>query len=262
MLSFITTSASASVSASASAGFGSLTLAQAGGSDQNICALMTDVFSRPDTLAHPGPLMHNLQSLSVVWAVVFVIAGVVCLLNGYKLYRWVTVIAGLLLGILAGYYLGQKIQAEAIVAGCLGLLAGVLCLPLMKYAVAAMGGLAGAFIGANAWSSIARLAVDGQAGEQAAANFWVGALMGLIVFGMLSFIVFKFSVVIFTTVSGSTLAVMGLVALLLQVPAWRGAISDHVTAHAAIVPILVFVPALIGMILQQTRSTATAKPAS
>ncbi len=233
--------------------FPSLSLAQAGGSSQNICALMTQVFSRPDTLAHPGPLMQNLQSLSVVWAVVFVIAGVVCLLNGYKLYRWVTVIAGLLLGILAGYYLGQKIQAEMIVAGCLGLLVGVVCLPLMKYAVAALGGLAGAFIGANAWSSIARLVADGQAAERAAANFWVGALMGLIVFGMLSFILFKFSVVIFTTVSGSTLAVMGIVALLLQVPAWRGVISDRVAAHAVIVPILVFVPALIGIILQQTK---------
>ncbi len=228
----------------------------------NICALMTQVFSRPDTLAHPEPLLTNLQSLSVVWAVVFVIAGVVCLLNGYKLYKWVTVIAGLLLGILAGYYLGQKINAEVIVAGCLGLLLGVVCLPLMKYAVAALGGLAGAFIGANAWSSVARLVADGSAAEQAAANYWVGALMGLIVFGMLSFVLFKFSVVIFTTVSGSTLAVLGLVALLMQVPAWRGLVSENVAAHAAIIPILVFVPAVIGIILQQTQPAAKAKPAA
>ncbi|MCC7145026.1 MAG: hypothetical protein IT443_01125 [Phycisphaeraceae bacterium] len=222
-------------------------------SPQNVCDVVNRVFSRFDALAHPQTLLTELQYLSIVWAVVFLIAGLVCLLNGYQVYKWVIVIAGICLGILAGYYLGQKIRAQEIVAASLGLLLGISCMPLMRWAVAGFGALAGAFLGANAWTSISLVASHGAAAENIARNYWIGALVGAVIFGMLAFILFKLSVVFFTTVSGSTLVVLGAIALLLQmIPAWRGPITQGVSAHAAILPVLVFVPALIGLIVQQS----------
>jgi hypothetical protein len=40
--------------------------------------------------------------------------------------------------------------------------------------------------------------------------------------------------------------VFGAIALLLQVPSWRSSISSSVSAHAAIIPLIVFVPMVIG----------------
>jgi len=227
----------------------------------NVFEVVTAIFSRLDTLAHPDNLLPALQQLSMVWAVAFLCVGVACLLNGYKYYRTVTVATGAILGVCAGYYLGKQIQAEYIVAGCLGLLMTVACLPLMRYAVALFGGLAGAFIGANLWASVAQL-VGGPAASVGAGHYWVGALLGLAVLGLLAFVVFKHSVVMFTAISGSTIAVLGGVALLLQVPMWRDAVSASVSAHAVVVPLLVVVPAVIGLILQEVplKPAADAKP--
>lgn len=220
----------------------------------NLLEIVTSVFSRPDALAHPEQLMPHLQSMSMVWAIVFLTGGLVCMLNGYKFYKPVTVVLALLMGASVGYAFGIKIKAEAhIVAGCLGALMAVACMPLMKYAVAVMGGLTGSFIGANAWTSLSKLMVEKGQNGPAPEHAWIGALIGLVIFGMLAFVLFKLSVVMFTSVSGSTLAVMGGMALLLQVPEWRQSVTRGLESHTIIMPMLVMAPALIGLILQQAR---------
>ncbi len=231
---------------------------------ENLLQVVTSVFSRPDTLAHPEDLMRHLQSMSVIWAVVFLTAGLVCILNGYKFYKPVTVILALLIGASVGWALGQRIEAESsITAGCFGALMAAACLPLMKYAVAIMGGLSGSFIGANTWTSVGDL-IANNAGKvnNSAETCWIGALIGLVVFGMLAFILFKLSVVLFTSVSGSTLAVMGAMALLLQVPQWQTSVTESMKSHTIVLPMLVLVPAIIGLILQESQAdVAPAGPA-
>jgi len=234
-------------------------------SEENLLQVITSVFSRPDTLAHPDQLMPHLQSMSVIWAVVFLTAGLVCILNGYKFYKPVTVVLALLIGASVGWALGQRIQAESyITAGCLGALLAAACLPLMKYAVSIMGGLSGSFIGANAWTAVGRLMAEGSGKvNNAADTCWIGALIGLVVFGMLAFILFKLSVVLFTSVSGSTLAVLGAMALLLQVPQWQSSVTRSMSSHTIVLPLLVLVPAVIGLILQESKPDvpAAATPA-
>lgn len=214
------------------------------------------IFSRLDTLAHPEKLVETLQAMSAVWAVIFLATGLICLFQGYKIYKTVTVVLALALGAFLGYFLGEKINAEYVVAGCLAILMAVTCFPLMKYAVSALGGLAGAFMGANTWSALARLL--GRNGDTSVSqHYWIGALIGLLVCGMLTFILFKVAVVMFTSVSGSTVAVLGAVALLLQIDIFEQSIARSLSGHAAILPLLVLVPALIGFILQELESYDT-----
>lgn len=237
-----------------------LTLAQSifeqGGANpdegSNPAALIPRLFDRLDALAHPDNLVNTLQQTSWVLAAIFVAVGLTCLLQGFKFYRWVVMLTALGLGIGVGYKLGQHVEAQAIVAGCLGVLLAVVAWPFMKFAVAICGGLAGAFLGANAWSALAAH-LNGSSGSVSLPPdaYWAGALMGLIVLGLLSFILFELSVVVFTSISGSVLAVMGIIALLLQVPAWQGAVGDGIRANPLIVPMLVAVPAVIGLVLQQ-----------
>lgn len=229
-------------------------LAYTSASEPNVFDTVNSAFSRFDTLAHPSKLVSTLGQMSIVWAVVFLIAGLVCLLNGYRLYKWVTIVLALAIGAFSGYYLGKQIHGEYIVAACLGALLAVGCWPLMKYAVALMGGIAGAFLGANAWGAAAGLAKDAATQAHVADTYWVGALMGLLICGMLAFILFKLTIVLFTSISGATIAMIGALALILQVPPWRESISNwsH-NAHQVILPMLVIVPATIGLILQHTR---------
>ena len=181
------------------------------------------------------------------------IVGLLCLFNGYKWYRVTTIGLALILGLFAGYILGQHIGAPFIVAGCLGALCFAVAFPLLKYAVAALGGLAGAFIGANTWHALA-LGINNVVGPESVPvdAYWAGALAGLMFCGMLAFILFKLSIVLYTSVSGSTIAVIGTLALLLSIEPWQQAVIAALTDSPAVVPILVFVPAVIGLILQHS----------
>lgn len=217
----------------------------------NLFETVVHLFSRADTLAQPQLLVEQLRALSVVWAVVFIIVGVLCLFNGYKFYRAATVLIALFIGLFSGYYLGQKIEAPFIVAGCLGVLLAVTAFPFMKYAVALLGGLAGAFIGANLWAGFAYALNKAAHASIPPDAYWIGALIGLIICGMLAFVLFKLSIVLFTSVSGATIAVLGALALLLSFEPWRDAVAAGVTANQVVVPLLVAVPALIGLILQE-----------
>lgn len=73
---------------------------------------------------------------------------------------------------------------------------------------------------------------------------------------MLAFILFKLSVVLFTSVSGSTVAVMGALALLLSFEPWRETVTQGLMANQLVIPLLVAVPAAIGLIMQEINSGA------
>ena len=226
--------------------------------DLTVLDTIRNVFSRADTLAHPDMLVSHLQALSVVWAVIFLVAGLLCMFNGYRFYRTATVVLALAIGVIIGYTLGLKISAPYVVAGALGILLAVSCVPMMKFAVAILGGLSGAWVGANVWTALCYVVKeDSEAVNLAVEHHWVGALIGLVVCGMLAFILFKLSVVLFTCVSGSTIAMLGVLALLLQIKPWEENIRHGLSAHATIVPILVFVPAIIALILQKSPPAPT-----
>jgi hypothetical protein len=219
----------------------------------NLFETVTSLFSSVDMLAQPRDLVTHLQALSVVWAVVFIVVGMLCMFSGARHYKAVVISLAFLIGLFTGYWIGQKIDApQYVIAGCFAILLAVLAYPLMKYAVAAFGALSGAFIGANLWVGLAQAINKGNAGAMPGEAYWIGALIGLIVCGMLAFILFKFSVVMFTSVSGATVAVLGVLCLLLSIPAVRGGIVDGLADSQIVIPLLVFVPAMIALVLQQS----------
>ncbi len=54
----------------------------------------------------------------------------------------------------------------------------------------------------------------------------------------------------FTTLSGSVLATIGIISLMLQIPAWQSTVHSALN-NAMVVPLLVVVPAVIGFVVQQ-----------
>lgn len=233
--------------------------------------------SKGAPLAQPGQLVGNLEKLGPIWALAFVIMGLVCLLNGYKFHKVATVALLVILGAALGYWMGVVIHGPPfVVAACVSILLGVLAFPLMSYAIALLGGLSGAFIGANLWVAIATFLNPPAAGQEAGTAvattsnetllqvgsyipvdaFWVGALIGLMFCGIGAFILSKIAIHLFTTVSGSTIAVFGVIALLLSMNGIRDTVVSELTRSPLIIPLLVFVPAAIGFFMQEKASGA------
>lgn len=239
------------------------------------------IFSRGDTLASPDKLIPELAQLGTIWALVFVIMGMVCLLNGYKFHKALIVVLVVLMGAMLGYWMGLEIQGPPfVVAGCVATLLAVLALPLMNYTIALLGGLSGAFIGANLWAGLGRVldqsaelkqsaqadaAATGQpatGGElvikaaeiMPADSYWIGALIGLVFCGLAAFVLSKITIHLFTSVSGSTIAVFGVIALLLSIDPFSATVQQELTRSPLVVPLLVFVPAAIGIMLQKKNS--------
>ena len=220
---------------------------------------VASLFDRIDPFADPTTLFAKLEQIPAIMAVLFVAVGLTCLLKGYQLYKPIVILLAMLTGIIAGFQMGAMVESEMIVAVCLGVLLAVVAWPLMKYAVAVAGGLAGAFIGANIWSVTAiELAKHGVAANPDMP--WIGALIGLITVGFLSFLVFNVAVVVFTSMSGSVLAVIGTIALLLQNDVLREQVITSLTNKPVVLPLLIIVPAVVGLVIQQ--QWGAFKPAS
>jgi hypothetical protein len=204
--------------------------------------VLSHMLTRMDILNHPGELMGTLASMHIVWASVLVVVGALCVLNGYRWHKYVIVICAFLGGLALGHLLSQQMGQSKIVMAAIGLLCAVVATPMLRIAVAVFGGLTGAFIGANAWTAFS-------ASPDA---HLAGAGMGFIALGMLAFIMYRLVIVLFTSIGGAAMVVLGGVTLLLHVPGWETAIQESLSSHQLLLPLLVTVAAVTGFVLQHS----------
>jgi len=204
--------------------------------------ILSRMLTRMDILNHPGELMGSLASMHIVWASVLVVVGALCVLNGYRWHKYVIVICAFLGGLALGHLLSQQMGQSKIVMAAIGLLCAVVATPMLRIAVAVFGGLTGAFIGANAWTAFS-------ASPDA---HLAGAGMGFIALGMLAFIMYRLVIVLFTSIGGAAMVVVGSVTLLLHVPGWETAIEQSLSSHPLMLSLLVGVAAVTGVVLQHS----------
>lgn len=195
-----------------------------------------------DILNRPHELTDAVGKLGMVWAVIFVVLGAVCILNGYKWHKAVILVLAILVGGIAGRLLGDQIGVTNVVTAIAGAtLFAVLAWPIMRYTVALFAGLAGAFLGANAWTAF------GQPQDQ----HYIGAMIGLLVLGMFAFIAFRLVIIAFTAIGGASLLTIGGLALLLNMEEWRSGIENSLYENPLVVPIITGAAALVGIVFQQ-----------
>lgn len=206
--------------------------------------MVRDIVGRMDILNHPNQLLDGLAQVPLVMGGVFVVVGVLCVLNGYRWHKWVVVVLAFLGGLVLGRLLSTHMGESRIVAVALGLLCAIIATPLLRIAVAIFGGLTGAFIGANAWTAINTAQADGH---------WAGAAMGFIALAMASFLLFRLVIILFTSIGGAAMVVFGGITLLLQVEAWEPAVRSTLASNQLLIPLLVGLAAVTGFVLQETR---------
>jgi hypothetical protein len=203
-----------------------------------------DAFAQMDILTHPDRLLDSLSKMPMIAASMVVIIGALCVLNGYRWHKWVVVALAFILGLMVGHILSQSMGKSAIVAIALGVLFASIATPMLRWTVAVFGGLTGAFLGANAWTL---------ANAQPQNAQWAGACMGFIAVALLSFVVFRLVVVLFTSIGGAAMVVLGIITLLLQVPGWETSVRNSLATNHYLIPLLVTVAAVAGFVIQESR---------
>ena len=181
--------------------------------------------------------------------VVLAVAGVIYLLFGYAIYRYLLMLnafaVGGVIGLAVGAELGQPWGGAAVG----GLLLAALSWPLARHAVAVLGGGIGFVIGLCAWNL---LGLD--------ESYCVaGGLIGGVFLGMLTLSLFKVSVMLLMSVQGAAMFVAGVLGMLFQFEGVGASVRESLAGRSVVLPIVLLLPVLVGLVFQTAPAAEPAK---
>jgi hypothetical protein len=184
------------------------------------------------------------QAIGPGMAAVLLMVGTIFLLWGYPVFRYLIMLNFAVVGAYLGAAIGK--HADTVMAGALigGFLAGALAWPMMRWAVALTGAGIGLILGAALWRA---------AGQDPTFD-WAGGLTGFVAFGMLSFIVFRGGVILYTSLQGGALLASGILGLLEKYPSVGPELGDHLVHQRFLLPTAIVIPAVVGLIFQHHMS--------
>jgi len=185
-------------------------------------------------------VIQSLVGLTSWEAALLVPIGLISLLYGLKLFRIMVIIYAAMAGAVLGGMVGAHYHVhQAIGMGFGALVLALVTWPLLRYAVGVFGGIAGAAVGAVLfyWT-----------GNPTA--MLVATLVGLVLGVVLAFMVFRAFIIFTTCILGAQMVVTGIVVLLMAIPRIGEAVRCGIGTNPFLLPVLVGVPAVIGVIYQ------------
>jgi len=195
-----------------------------------------------------GDLINWCHDMSIGTGILLLIMGVVYLLYGWSMFKWLVTINAGIIGGYIGAAVGQRYGYPLAIGTLCCIVAASITLPLMKWAVAVVGGICGALVGAAIWRTVGL--------EPTLA--WAGAMTGLVGFGMLSFILFRGSIIMYTSLQGAMMLILGVLGLMFKHPDFIPRVTQTMTTQPFVLPVAVFIPAILGLIYQQTHAGGSA----
>lgn len=197
---------------------------------------------------------ERMTELHWLYALLMISVGIVYMLYGWRIFKILVVISfgfmGMFLGIYAGRYVGSEIWG-----GVVGMvLCAIVSVPLMKWCISLLGAIAGGVITAGLWIAF----------NLSEPYLPAGFIVGFVAGGLISFILLKASVMLFTSLGGSLIMMTGMLALFYQ---YETRILTPPTNHinyliytkSWFLPMVLIVPTIIGMILQNNFSKKSHK---
>ena len=182
-------------------------------------------------------------------AALLILLGVIYLLFGIKVFKALMMLNAASVGAAVGFIVGQRTEMGFALMVLCGFLAAALTWPMMKWAVAVMGGLFGAALGASIWNTFGL--------EPAFA--WSGALTGIVLFGLLSFIIFRGSITMYMSLQGSVMLVFGILGMVYKYQEVAPKITHAMTIKPFLLPMAIIIPAIIGILYQQAHIASQAQ---
>ena len=221
--------------------------------DQAASDVATRVGQAPvgDWLAEANRWLSELPDLigriDLPVAALLVPLGVVSLLYGFRIFKGVVVVYSSVGGAAGGWWLVTEGLGRPDLwwAGLLGgaVLMAALAWPLVKVFVGVYGAVAGGLAG---------YAVTQAVGDQR--TILIGVGIGVLLGAVLAAVVFRLMVILMTSVLGAHMAVIGVVAMLYHVDRVAAPLRESFGERTYLLPLVVAVPALVGVIYQLSRS--------
>lgn len=177
-------------------------------------------------------------------AALLILLGVIYLLFGIKVFKALMMLNAAAVGAAVGFLVGQRTDMGFALMVLCGFLAAALTWPMMKWAVAVMGGMFGAALGASIWTTF------GLEPQFA----WSGALTGIVLFGLLSFIIFRGSITMYMSLQGSVMLVFGILGMVYKYQEVAPKITHAMTIKPFLLPMSIIIPAIIGILYQQAHA--------
>jgi hypothetical protein len=202
--------------------------------------------SIPAQFPHLVDLLGWCQSMGPGTAAILIIMGIVYLLFGFQIFKALVLLNAAVVGAAIGTTV--PVQGEALVACAMigAVAAAALTWPTMKYAVALMGGIFGAVLGASIWHTVG---LDPHL-------VWAGALTGLIGFGLFSFVLFRGSVMLFMSLQGAFMLIFGLLGMIYKYQEIAPKVTAHLKVQPFLLPAAIFIPAVVGWVFQHHNTTS------
>jgi hypothetical protein len=189
-------------------------------------------------------IWEQMTTLSWLQAVMAISFGTVYILYGWRIFKILVVICFGLVGMFAGIRIGQRFDSQILGAIAGLVLLAAISVPMMRWAVSLLGAITGGILTAGLWYAF----------ELPGQYILAGAGIGVIAGGMISFIVFRIAVMLFTSFGGGALIVAGLVALLHQYESMQEPpterIRDLFMNQNWFLPVMLLIPTVIGIIIQ------------
>lgn len=187
-------------------------------------------------------IWEQITSLGLLEALTFISFGVVCLFYGWRVFKILVTISFALIGLFVGVWTNK------LLIGGSGLWLGIICMvlfaffsvPLMRWGVCILGAAAGGILAGGVWYAF-------KLPEQ---YIWAGALVGIIAGGMISFIIFKIAVMLFTSFGGSVLVVVGVLAIMYDYMPTTVDVQQLIYNQKWFLPVALLVPMAVGIFLQ------------
>ncbi len=174
------------------------------------------------------------------------VLGIILLVMGWKLYKILISITGLLLGLYVAHFLGQFIEisptVQLIFISAAGIIGLFLAFPFQKSIVFFLGGLGGSVLIGNP------VALMFNNHENKYMIILAGMIAGFLLFGLLSLYFFKLVIIVSTSLLGSFSMMVGIHYLLLTGGASGQAIEWSDPADKGFPFLLIL--ALIGVLIQ------------
>ncbi|HTW95080.1 MAG TPA: hypothetical protein VMD30_09820, partial [Tepidisphaeraceae bacterium] len=174
------------------------------------------------------------QTIGPATSALLLAAGLIFLLWGFPVFKYLMMLNAGIIGAYLGASVGHKM--DTVIAGALigGFICAAITWPLARWAVALTGAALGLLIGSSIWR------LTGQD-----INFdWAGGLIGMVFCGMLSFILFRGSVILFTSIQGAVLILCGILGFAYKYPSIAPEVSHALAQRPFILQAAVVLPAV------------------
>ena len=186
-------------------------------------------------------MLDACRGMDGLLAAVLLVAGAGYLAAGYMLFKLLVVLNVAALGAWGGWYVADGFGHPLAGLAVGGILAGAMAWPAMRYTVALCAGLVGFAVGVAVWRSLGLLDAYAPA----------GGMIGAVFLSMLSFALFKLSIITFTSVQGAAMVAAGALGLLMKYDAVAEPVRRFSDGQPVALPVALLVVAVVGLLFQQ-----------